>query len=52
MVRVKHPKFDTVVYEVSADDLPEWLAAGWIALDPMPSPRRYRRTPDPETPGE
>lgn len=47
MIRVKHPAFDNVVYEVPADDLAEWTAAGWIALDDEPHPRRYRRTATP-----
>jgi hypothetical protein len=52
MVRVQHPKFEFVVYEVPAADLDEWLAAGWIALDKRTKPRRDRRNHDPVTPGE
>jgi hypothetical protein len=52
MIRVQHPNFDTIVYEVPADDLHEWLAACWTALDDVPHPKRYRRDQTPDTPGE
>lgn len=47
MPKLAHPTFDTATVTVPADAVADWVAQGWIWLDPPTSPERPAPTPTP-----
>ena len=39
MPKLAHPTFDGATVTVAADAVADWVAQGWILLDPPPAPQ-------------